>query len=689
MRLPGKFAGSSKVRRKKKFRLNFTRAKVKNILIFSFLMLSILPLGIVGYLTYQDSRNALEEKVGFYSQQIAGQIVEKIDSKIDELENTSMLVFGDTKMNELIGINEFEDFFEELQTNNQVTEFIKNIVILNNDIKSISILKENGKYYHAYTTDKEINNNLGEDFFSSSLYERVKSASGRPVWVSNYRGQDDNIYMFRQLINLRNGREIGILVFNIKIDAFHDIVTGTDFGEGARITLLNEDKTIITGLDNELRGSLYDGFVDMEIDSAYMKVDNTLTVYATTKYGWKLIAAIPVESILGDVYAIGRRTGFLVLGCTLAAVFMGIIISLGISNPLRKIMELMSMVEKGDLTVNSDLKGKNELASLSASFNNMTNNIRELINNARQVSDTVLAETDVINDVSRQSHLIAHQVSESIETIALGAQKQAEDAHRSSEVMELLAERIGSVEENVSAVLEIAGEVKIISKGAGDTVNILNEKSNITARMFNKIKEDIILLNDKALEIRKIIDLINGISEQTSLLSLNASIEAARAGAAGKGFAVVAEEIKHLAEQTGGSTKIVGNIIEEILKQSQNTVEEVEKANSIFEEQNHSVHETEEAFRTIINALERITEEVNRVSESTKEINEYKIKAVDEIINIASIAQESAASTEEVTAASEEQVSFAVRLAELAGKLQETVDQLISQLNEFKIYEGV
>ena len=121
---------------------------------------------------------------------------------------------------------------------------------------------------------------------------------GRPVWVSNYRGQDDNIYLFRQLINLRNGREIGILVFNIKIDAFHDIVTGTDFGEGARITLLNEDKTIITGLDNELRGSLYDGFVDMEIDSAYMKVDNTLTVYATTKYGWKLIAAIPVESIL-------------------------------------------------------------------------------------------------------------------------------------------------------------------------------------------------------------------------------------------------------------------------------------------------------------------------------------------------------------------------------------------------------
>lgn len=65
MRLPGQFAGSSKVRRKKKFRLNFTRAKVKNILIFSFLMLSILPLGIVGYLTYQDSRNALEEKVGF------------------------------------------------------------------------------------------------------------------------------------------------------------------------------------------------------------------------------------------------------------------------------------------------------------------------------------------------------------------------------------------------------------------------------------------------------------------------------------------------------------------------------------------------------------------------------------------------------------------------------------------------
>ena len=93
----------------------------------------------------------------------------------------------------------------------------------------------------------------------------------------------------------------------------------------------------------------------------------------------------------------------------------------------------------------------------------------------------------------------------------------------------------------------------------------------------------------KALQISKIVDLINGISEQTSLLSLNASIEAARAGAAGKGFGVVADEIKHLAEQTSEATKTIRSIVEEIVKETQNAVQEVESANVIFDEQKLSV----------------------------------------------------------------------------------------------------
>ena len=131
----------------------------------------------------------------------------------------------------------------------------------------------------------------------------------------------------------------------------------------------------------------------------------------------------------------------------------------------------------------------------------------------------------------------------------------------------------------------MAREIRSTSRNAAETMNVLNEKSNTSAMKFTKVQDDIKNLNEKALQISKIVDLINGISEQTSLLSLNASIEAARAGAAGKGFGVVADEIKHLAEQTSEATKTIRNIVEEIVKETQNAVQEVENANVIFDEQ--------------------------------------------------------------------------------------------------------
>lgn len=672
-------------KKRKKVELGFTKIKVKTLLIISFLLIGIIPLTVVSYFTYQGSRDTIQEKVGFYTQEIVNQVVDKIDNKMNEINKSSMLIVSDRELNTLLSTMEFDSAYDKMKTNNQITEKLDSISFSNNDLNGIVIFRENEEHLYSNISKSSVEQLLGDNFTNSSLYKQTIDSGGKGVWITGFNGDNENMYFIRKLSDLRNMSPIGVLVYIINTDVLHKVVSEVEFGEGAEVQLLDQNKIIITALNEELIGTSFNGTIDMEKADGYNTLGNNLVAFSTTSNEWKLISTIPVASLMGEIYAVGQKTVIMGLVFALIAILMGFFISLGISNPLQKIIDLMSRVESGDLTVSSDLKGRNEIAKLANSFNKMIKNIRELINNTSRIGDMVLKDTGVISDVSAQSYSSAQQVSESIETISIGAQEQADEAQSSSEVMDLLAKRIASVNDNVKSVLEVAKEIKRTSKNAGDTVNILNEKSNTTAEMSNRIKDDINKLNNKALEISKIVGLIDGISEQTSLLSLNASIEAARAGAAGKGFGVVAEEIKHLAEQTSDATNTIGDIVGEILAESQNTVEEVEKANEIFKEQNVSVHETEEAFKAIINSLETITEEVNRVSNAIVEIDDYKNKAVEEIISISSIAQEAAASTEEVTAASEEQVSSADQLASLASELKQTVYELKDNLSRFKI----
>ena len=128
------------------------------------------------------------------------------------------------------------------------------------------------------------------------------------------------------------------------------------------------------------------------------------------------------------------------------------------------------------------------------------NNIRELINSTSKVGEIVLKNTDVMTEVSKQAHSTAQQIAESIETIAIGAQEQADDAQSSSEIMELLARRIMGVNDNIQDVMEVAQEIRETSNNAGDTVNTLHTRSSSALEKFKKIQEDIRELSEKALK---------------------------------------------------------------------------------------------------------------------------------------------------------------------------------------------
>ncbi|MFW6281377.1 MAG: methyl-accepting chemotaxis protein, partial [bacterium] len=501
---------------------SFTRIKVKTILIFSFLLIGIIPLVIVSYYTYQGASTAIEEKVGFYSREIVSQVVDKIDNKLNEIEKSSSMIISDVELINELAEEDYGGSYEEMVANNKLKEELNTITYSNDDLKGLVIFRENTKDLYSDIEESTVRDLLGEDFKESDFYRNALNQDGKSFWVSYYNGSSDNLYLMRKLTHVRTSRVIGLLVYIVEKDILNSIMEQAEFGNNSVVQLFNEKNEIIAAFrektdnnekqtdnsekdsdensDNEIQQESFtekekinsiEVVNNLEQENGYITNKNNLIAYDTTSNNWKLTSTIPVESLMGEIYAVGEKTIIVGIVCAIIALILGLFISNGISNPLKKIVDLMKKVENGDLTVNTDINGKNEIGFLASGFNKMINNIKNLIFTTREISDSVLKDTEIISDFSKQSFSSAQQVSESVETISIGAQEQADEAQSASEVMERLAERIVSVNENIKSVMEVANEIKMTSKQAGETVNDLNEKSNTTAEMSNRIMEDI------------------------------------------------------------------------------------------------------------------------------------------------------------------------------------------------------
>ncbi|MDK2810542.1 MAG: methyl-accepting chemotaxis protein [Petroclostridium sp.] len=667
-----------------------SKLKIRTKLIIFFLLLSIMPLTIVGAFSFSGARKTVEKKVGVFSEQLLKQVKNNIDSKILEVEKATMMILGNYEVMKIISTTYSNDnMYQKIEDSRKIENVLSSIIFSSPDIKSIMVIKSNGeKISNEFIPglDKYF---LSDEFKKSETYKAVREAGGKAVWVTGLNGDYSQIFVMRKLTNVVKAEDAGTLIVAIPESVISTIYDGVELGKNGTIMMLGTDHSIISHhLKENIGKNFQENYIDNifgENESGIFVKNNELIAFNTCTNGWKIITKVPMNSLMEEMYAVGWSTVFVSVVCALFAVFIGIMISLSISNPIHSIVGLMKKAEQGDLTVVSELDGQTEMGRLSKSFNIMIGNIRQLITDTRQVVQTVINDTEVIKEVAAQTALAAEQVSTAVEEIAKGTNEQAKEAESSTLVISQLADKINKVTDNIRVVMDVTNNTKAVGSAAVDTVTALNQKTRESVHMSNTIKSNINRLSGRAKEIIKIVKVIENISEQTNLLSLNAAIEAARAGEAGRGFAVVADQVRKLAEQSKDATRMISEIIVNIQKETQITVDAVNKADEIFKEQEASVIQTDNAFKDIAKAMESIIEQIENINIAIGDINEYKDKATLAISSIASVAQQAAASTEEVMATSEEQTSSSEQLAELAKQLAQVVEQLGQSMDKFKI----
>lgn len=282
---------------------------------------------------------------------------------------------------------------------------------------------------------------------------------------------------------------------------------------------------------------------------------------------------------------------------------------------------------------------------------------------------------DIVAELTATTEVVTNSVHE----IAKGSTDTAENIQTQSE----LTHQIHKIIENTSGLSEKMGKASTdtmedVNKGI-IIVNNLSLKATAVNENSENVYNTMFELKNKSNDIQTITEIITGISEQTSLLSLNAAIESARAGESGKGFAVVADEIRKLAMQSKDSASNIVNIISQLQQKADESVGAVGKLKEVNAEQNLLILQTKEIFNAIISKMKDVNENVNFVNERINEILTSNNKIVDSI-------SEMSALSEQVTASAEQANTLTNQNIEKVGAAKKLVEELVETSNEMNKY---
>lgn len=659
---------------------------IKAKLIMFFIILSVIPVVIVGLYSIFNAEKTIKNKVSILSEQLSKQNSEILNGKLKELKRSMDLVVANAEIMDLLSKNQYEDSLQKLEDQKSLKKEFTALRLSYTDIRSITVYKQD-KEMLEFGTQKELRDFLKKgDFQNSKTYKNVINKNGEIGWVTGLGGDYDRIYLMK---GISLDEQKGILIYEIDLNNIEQIFREVNIGDDSQIFVTDGSKNIIYHQNNEEIGNVlsedYAAKVSEEKETGSFIGTNNLVAYSSCINGWKVYSVISMNYLMGDIHNVAKWTILIIILCITLAIIVSIYIALSISKPLIRISDLMKTAGDGDLTAKSNIQGKNEVGILAIGFDQMIQNMKSMISNTREAFDSVQKNTSHIGEVAEQYSSVADQIAISVGEIAKGASQQAKDAEDTTELMYQLSKRIDNVIDNIRNVTEATKNTKGISNNAVQTVKELHEKTEEYAQISVDSKNNILRLKESTSNIISIVLLIESISEQTNLLALNAAIESARSGEAGKGFAVVADEIRKLAEQSRQAAGEISKLANDIDSNVTNTVSVVEDGEKIFKDQRLIVLDTDTAFKNINDSIETIITEIKEVSAAVEDIIVYKDSTIDSVQNIAAVSEQAAAGTEEVMASSQQQAGSSEQLIEISIELKKLVEELNESMRKFRV----
>lgn len=442
------------------------------------------------------------------------------------------------------------------------------------------------------------------------------------------------------------------------------------------------ENAVIKGVVQQLQDGKKPGTAVVEYDfngttkySAYTILNNENILVLTADESEALAGITTVTGVAVGISAI----------VVLLAIIICFILGRRLMRPLVKVSTIIEEIANGDINADFGMvkETNDEIGLIIEKMKELTQSLGNIVGKIRNSSDTMSANSYELNDTSSQTLAANNEISKAVEDVAEGSTGMAASISKINENLLEMSNETKDINESVNEIRNQTTAVQDSSKIMNNKIKSMQDSSHKMDDGISAISKRIETVNTTVDKVSNIVSVIEEISSETNLLSLNASIEAARAGDAGKGFAVVAQEIRVLSDNTNTELENIKQIISSLVEECRYCVQ----ASGTIVEDNAK---QKEEIKAVLDEFGSLDEQIQKTAEKADEIEELvtaMIELNDDITkssnSLTDVSAANAAATEEMNANIEELNAMMHGVSEMAGHMNNESDGLKEALSFF------